>query len=200
MILKLLLQIILASSISLAWTSHDKDLYNKRHFIELAHLLVMQKSASLAKLILKQELDLDGCRKMHRGTGGVEGLLECVRFINRENELKLKSPGRSTLISDINLLCGRYVSQQDKLLKILEGKIFNQKNWIKCSEFTWQQVYLTVYANFDADPTGSLGILRLAQASLGNDRNGPDFVFPLSSIWISKTILTPAGATGLRNC
>jgi hypothetical protein len=137
----------------------------------------MQKKPSLARDILRQESDLKGCRQIHRGKGDTESLLECVRFINREEALGLQSPKRSSLISDINILCGRYVSQADNLPKILEFKIFNQKNWVKCTEYTWEQVYLTVYANFDANPSASLGLLHQAQESLGT-----------RSHWATKTL------------
>jgi hypothetical protein len=152
---------------ALCWTPRDKLLYNRRHFIELAHLLVMQKKASLAKKIMEQEKDLSGCRDLRRGSSDLESLLSCASFINRENDLGMKSPKRFSLIADINILCARYVSKPNKLVRIIESKVFGSRTWAKCAEFTWQQVYLTVYANFDAAPASSLGLLRQAQASLG---------------------------------
>ena len=158
----------MTSSVSFAWSAHDQSLYDQRRFIELTHVLVMQKKLGLAKKILEQEKDLSGCRQIHAGFGNLLSLLDCVHFINREDELKLKSSKRTSLLSDINVLCGKFASRPESLTKILGSKIFMAKHWVKCREFTWRQVYLTVYANFDADPVGSLGLLRKAQEALGS--------------------------------
>jgi len=155
-----------------SWTPHAQKLYSSRHFIELGHILVMQNKLDLIKKVRAQERDLAGCRSLNRGYGGMDSMILCMRFLDRENELKLYTPGRKKLISDINILCPTLLAYPESLKNLLEAKVFVGKppevlaQWRQCSDFAWRQVYLTVYANFDADPVGSLALVHKAQSNL----------------------------------
>src|SRR4051812_108904 len=93
------------SPCALDWSAKDRSLYNSRHFLELTHLLIMQKREGLRKKMTLQEKDLAGCRSIHRGHGGVYSLVACMRFVDREDEMGLFTTGRKQVISDLNLLC-----------------------------------------------------------------------------------------------
>src|ERR1700733_9928325 len=118
----------------------------------------MQNKGKLLGKILAQEHDLAGCRQLNRGRGGIEAMILCIKFLDRESELKLFTPGRKKLISDINILCPTLLTQPGSLKKLIEAKVFNSRDnlWGQCNTSAWRQVYLTVYANFEADPVAAL--------------------------------------------
>ena len=161
-----------------AWTKREQGLYTQRRFIELIHLSIMKNKISLKDKLLKQEQDLKGCKMMEEGHGGLESLIKCVSFLNRENDIKLFTPGRGKVISDINILCGKILPQGGSVSKVIENKgFFDHVLWGPCIDTVWQQVYLTVYANFDADPLGALALFRKASTNLNRQ-----------SSWYKKTL------------
>src|SRR3954467_14618811 len=88
------------SADQLKWSTEQKLEYDRRDFIALQHDLILKKQSRLVKFIQSQSEDLEGCKKLHSGVGNVASLIECMRFINREFELKLYSNGRQDLIND----------------------------------------------------------------------------------------------------
>jgi hypothetical protein len=168
MFIKAVLVILFFSSSGFSWTPRDQKLYSTRHFIELNHLLIMQNKTKLVGKIQAQEHDLAGCRQLNRGHGGIDSVILCIKFLKREEELNLFTPGRKKLISDINILCPSLLTQPGSLKKLIEAHIFNSKvdMWNQCNTSAWRQVYLTVYANFEADPVAALAFVHKAEANL----------------------------------
>jgi len=138
----------------------------------------MQNKLNLLGKIQAQEHDLVGCWKLNRGRGGIESMILCIRFLDRETELKLSTPGRQKLISDINILCPSLLIQPGNLKKLIEAGIFKSKiaPWGECNTSAWRQVYLTVYANFEADPVAALSFVHKAESNLAPN-----------SLWSTKT-------------
>lgn len=160
-------------SCSWAWTPYETKLYTSRQFLELEHTLFMKRDAKHVKVISKQAEDLAGCKAIHEGSGRVQSFIKCVRFLNREHDLKLYSPQRSTLVGDLNLICHQFAGKKDFIEKVLkEEDLFKpRKEWVSCHSEIWQQVYLTAYANFLADPVGTLALSRKAERNLGPDQH-----------------------------
>jgi hypothetical protein len=174
------LSLYFSSSGHSSWSSSDQNLYINRHFLELEHRMVMQNKVKLIKDLRNQEKDLEGCRSLHEGRGGVRAMIACIRFIDREETLGFKSPGTKGLIKDINILCRQLVTIPGNTEKMIVSGTFNniyRKRWSSCEDLAWQQVYLTAYANFNADPVGTLAFVRSAEINLKG--NSP---------WIDKTL------------
>src|SRR5947209_7331529 len=83
------------------WHSVDRINYFSSHFTELEHELTLRGEKKLVKILQKQEIDLAGCRALHGGTGGTGSLIQCMRFINREQTIGLVSKNRAELLEDI---------------------------------------------------------------------------------------------------
>ncbi len=168
MVLKATIWLLFLSNLGFSWTPRDQKLYLTRHFIELNHLLIMQNKTKLVEKIQAQEHDLAGCRQLNRGHGGIDSMILCIKFLKRESELGLFTAGRKKLITDINILCPTLLTQSGSLRKLIEANIFSPQAgvWGQCNTSAWRQVYLTVYANFEADPVAALAFVHKADANL----------------------------------
>jgi hypothetical protein len=161
------------------WTAGERKAYLNRHFIELEMLFIERGLKTDAVKIRAQAFDLEGCRSLHRGTGGASALVRCVRFIERERELPLTSPGIRALTEDINSLCRGLIGQEGVLRMIIKSSAFKGASsiWAPCLEASWEQVYLAAYAGFESDPVRVLALVRQAQS-----------VLPSESVWKRKTL------------
>ncbi len=164
---------------SIHWNSEDKGQYMLRQFIELQHKLLERGAATMAAKISSQDKDLAGCRATRSGTGQIQSVIQCMKFIDREEEIAIYSPGRKQMIGDLNILCQKLVKDVDSLERIIKSMVLKggKAKWQPCRQAAWQQVYLTAYANFEAHPMRTLSFVRKAQVSLQTN-----------SIWATKAL------------
>ena len=151
--------------------------YRNRNFVLLKHLLIFDHKDQFLAEFRGQERDLAGCREIHHGNGGLSAVLECMAFLNREKKLGLAHEGAQALVRDINILCRQLADQPQSLKKLLNHRYWGrgERDWGPCIEESWRQVYLTAYANFDADPVSVMALVRRAQE-----------VLPPETSWASK--------------
>jgi len=157
--------------LALDWAPNERRAYSSREFITLEHLLVARHQIEKAEKVLMQDRDLSGCRALHHGAGGGQAALSCLAFLNREDDLGLTSPSSRVLVSDLNILCKKLAGDPQVLEKLISNGAFGlsqrqYRKWEPCIEETWRQVYLTAYANFDADPVAVLSLFRQAREAL----------------------------------
>ncbi|MDZ4677383.1 MAG: hypothetical protein SGI74_07715 [Oligoflexia bacterium] len=154
-----------------AFTKHEKQDYFDRRFIELTHHLHNRKQKKLAVFVEQQEQDLVGCRALRKGRGSTDSLIKCMRFLKRETDLAIHSPGHKELKEDLLILCSKLSKSQITSEKFIQSKILKQlgKDWNSCTHSLWQQIYLTAYANFEADPVFVVAMIRLAESGLPVD-------------------------------
>lgn len=150
------------------WSPEERRFYVDRNFIVLEHLLVQNRQKDQALEVQKQERDLPSCKALHRGAGNISTTLQCMSFLNREKNLGLESSSSKNLVSDINILCSKLTEEAGATEKLVKSSVFKAGDirWTPCLNQVWQQVYLTAYANFDADPVGTLALIRRAEKTL----------------------------------
>lgn len=150
------------------WSVNQKKLYAERRFIELEQSLILQKKNSLAKLVSRQSQDLHGCKYIHEGRGQGNSFKKCIDFMERERKLGLFSPGRTTAITDLNIICQRFAEVRNFLEVFLgeKGTVIKSKEWSLCSDALWRQVFLTTKAKFQGNPVATLSLVRMAKARL----------------------------------
>lgn len=155
------------------WSPEESRLYQSRRFTELAQILTLKGNPKIGADIGLQDQDLPGCKSLHAGKGGLNQFVDCVSFLKREEKLGLLSRGRPALIEDMNILCDKLVKGEAEVGRVLRTRLFNEKTreWEKCRQIVWRQVYLTTYANFQALPVKTLSFVRLAQKSLYPDNH-----------------------------
>jgi hypothetical protein len=157
---------------SAGWTPAQRREYSERHFIALEQSLTSEGRLKAADEIAEQETDLQGCREISHGRAALNALISCMKFFDREQQLKIISPGRKQLVDDLNLICIKNTHDQNSLRKLVNSRALSESRfWSSCSNAAWEQIFLTAYANFDADLAGVLALVRLADRRLpGNKR------------------------------
>jgi hypothetical protein len=177
-ILKILLLLLLSPSFCLAWVLQDRLLFKQRKFIELETNLIFQKRFKEAQQIKRLAEVFPGCQKVHEGMGRADSLLNCIKFLKLEKAIKIPSPKRNQVVQDMNLVCVAMAENKDFIKTVLQQGIVlkDEKEWKPCQSAVWKQIYLSTYAKFQADPVGTLSLVRTAESKLG-----------VNQPWTSKT-------------
>lgn len=149
------------------WTSNMKKLYTERKFVELEQIFIIHGQSGLAESTRLQSKDLFGCKFLHEGIGQESSLQSCLSFLIRENEMKIKSPKRRELVTDMNFICEKFAERKGFVNRILNSNIkMKNAEWAPCSNALWKQIFLTIYAKFQINPVSALSVLRQAEMKL----------------------------------
>jgi hypothetical protein len=74
---------------SAGWTPAQRREYSERHFIALEQSLTSEGRLKAADEIAEQETDLQGCREISHGRAALNALISCMKFFDREQQLKI---------------------------------------------------------------------------------------------------------------
>jgi hypothetical protein len=154
-----------------AWTKVEQQLYQERKFYELQmHLYLKQRTNDVIK-IKRQEKNLDGCKEIYLSSSHTASFIKCLDFLIFEEKIGLKMSNPKELYSDLNTFCVKKSADQNFMEKLFAEKI-NLKNrkWSDCSAALWKQIYLTAYANIQAQPLKTKILIRNGDAYVGQDK------------------------------
>jgi hypothetical protein len=169
-LLGLFVIVFLASKNGVAtpWLKEEIQDYSQRSFITLEHLLISRHEFLKAHQMQSQADDLAGCRALHHGAGGISAVIQCMSFMNREMLMGIQLPSSNGIVRDINILCEKLAQEPVSLKSLVGAQVFKLKTqiWKPCLRTAWKQLYLTAYANFDANPVGTLALVRRAEKTL----------------------------------
>lgn len=157
------------------WLPDEANLYTNRKFVELSHLLIQRNKVNLSKLILDSRNNLAGCKAIAEGGGGWPALLMCMKFIINESKLQISSKGSKKIAADLDFTCTQMAKtptfsiEQVLKNKNISGVFGENQFWSGCRRALWKQIFLTAYANYEAEPIKSVALVRRAEQYIALD-------------------------------